>query len=198
VNRGGRIRETAGVGVSALGLAVVLLLTLAAGGVDSGREALHPRRTVHGQDIHVTASDFRNLQTMTHVRGFFMANPLGHLRQALKVANSKRGGTYPVGTIIQLVPQEAMVKRRKGFDPATHDWEFFTLAVSPQGTQILTRGTTAVVNRFGGSCESCHVAAKSRFDFVCEHNHGCAPLPVGDDIIVAVQRADPRPLTPTG
>jgi hypothetical protein len=29
---------------------------------------------------------------------------------------------------------------------------------------------------------------------VCEHNHGCAPLPVGDDVIAAIQRADPRPL----
>src|ERR1051326_5347479 len=141
MGRGGWIRETVGAGATALGLALVLVLTLAAGGVDSGRQALAPRHTVHGQDIHATAADFRNLQTMTHVRGFFVANPLGHLRQALKVANSKHGGIYPVGTIIQLVPQEAMVKRRKGFDPATHDWEFFTLAVSPQGTQILTRGT---------------------------------------------------------
>jgi hypothetical protein len=28
-----------------------------------------------------------------------------------------------------------------------------------------------------------------------EDDHGCAPLPIGDDIITAVQEADPRPLT---
>jgi hypothetical protein len=29
--------------------------------------------------------------------------------------------------------------------------------------------------------------------FVCEDDHGCAPLPVGDDVITAIQNADPRP-----
>jgi len=28
---------------------------------------------------------------------------------------------------------------------------------------------------------------------VCEHDHGCAPLPVGDDVIKLVQLGDPRP-----
>ena len=73
------------------------------------------------------AGDFTNLHDMTKVRGFYVDNRLGHLQQALAVANSPKGGTYPVGTILQLVPQEAMVKRRKGFDPATKDWEFFFL-----------------------------------------------------------------------
>ena len=63
----------------------------------------------------------------------------------------------------------------------------------------MTRGTTTVVNRFGGNCASCHLGAQSKFDMICEHSHGCAPLPVGDDVIAAIQRADPRPLptTPT-
>ncbi|MGZ6913462.1 MAG: hypothetical protein ACXVJS_18100, partial [Acidimicrobiia bacterium] len=137
--------------------------------------------------------DFVNLHDMTPVRGFFVANRLGHLRQALAVANSPSGGTYPVGTILQLVPQEAMVKRRAGFDPKTHDWEFLFLGTSASGTTIEKRGTTDVVNRFGGNCFSCHAAARSRFDLVCEHDHGCAPLPIGDDVIRSVQTADPRP-----
>ena len=87
-----------------------------------------------------------------------------------------------------------MVKRRKGFDPATSDWEFFFLTTDATGTKIVTRGTDAVVNRFGGNCASCHVAAKGRFDMVCEHDHGCAPLPVGDDVFHSIQEADPRPL----
>jgi hypothetical protein len=143
-------------------------------------------------------TDFKNLHTMTKVRGFYIDNVLGHRDKALAVANSPSGGVYPVGTIIQLVPQEAMVKRRAGFDPATRDWEFFFLKVSSTGTEIVTRGTTNVVNRFGGNCASCHAFAQKKFDGVCEKDHGCPPLPVGDDVFAALQRSDPRPLTMPG
>jgi hypothetical protein len=98
-----------------------------------------------------------------------------------------------VGTILQLVPQEAMVKRATGFSPSTNDWEFFSLDVSSTGTKILSRGGAQVVNRFGGSCASCHSAAQSKFDFVCGHDHGCAPLPIGPAVFAALQKADPRP-----
>ena len=130
---------------------------------------------------------------MTKVNNHFVGNQLGHLDEALKVAHSSKGGVYPVGTVIQLVPQEAMVKRRPGWNRATHDWEFFLLDVSPQGTTIVTRGADKVVNRFGGSCASCHLAADPKWDLVCEHTHGCAPLPIGDDVISGIQAADPRP-----
>jgi len=69
----------------------------------------------------------------------------------------------------------------------------FSLQVSGHGTRIATEGTTNVVNAFGGSCASCHSLAKTQFDFVCGKTHGCAPLPVTDAIIAALQRADPRP-----
>jgi hypothetical protein len=187
-------RSTLAALASTLTVAVALILALAASGVASGREALASQSGPHGQDINVKPTDFRNLQSMTRVRGFFVDNRLGHLKQALRVANSPKGGVYPVGTIIQLIPQEAMVKRRKGYDPATRDWEFFTLQVTAQGTNILTSGTTSIVNRFGGSCLGCHSAATPRFDMVCEHDHGCAPLPIGDDLIAQIQRLDPRPI----
>ena len=32
-----------------------------------------------------------------------------------------------------------------------------------------------------------------RFDMVCEKDHGCEPLPIGDDIIHGIQETDPRP-----
>jgi hypothetical protein len=35
-----------------------------------------------------------------------------------------------------LIPTEAMVKREKGFNPVTHDWEFFELDVSKDETEI--------------------------------------------------------------
>jgi hypothetical protein len=145
------------------------------------------------QDANLGAADFRNVATMTRVGDHFIANVRGHLAQALAVAHSAKGGTYPVGTIIQLVPQEAMVKRAPGFSPATNDWEFFSLDTSASGTKILSRGGAAVVNRFGGSCASCHSAAQPQFDLVCGTTHGCAPLPIGPDVIAAIQKSDPRP-----
>jgi hypothetical protein len=190
-----RLRDTVGVGAVTLVVSVGLIVSLAAFGVASGQEAMHPRHAPPAQDLNMQPSDFQNLHAMTKVRGFFVDNRLGHLKAALRVARAGKG-VYPVGTIVQLVPQEAMVKRRKGFNPGTSDWEFFFLQTTPQGTSIVTRGTTTVVNRFGGNCASCHLTAQSKFDMICEHTHGCAPLPVGDDVIAAIQRADPRPLTP--
>ncbi len=146
------------------------------------------------EDLEMDEADFVNINSMTKVKGYFIDNRLGHLDEAIAVAKSPDGGIYPVGTIIQLVPQEAMVKRSPGWSPETNDWEFFFLDVSADGTKIVTRGAEETVNRFGGNCASCHVAADPKFDFVCEDTHGCAPLPIGDEVIASIQAADPRPL----
>jgi hypothetical protein len=179
----------------ALLLALPIVAAVAAGCSSAARIASDttPATTAAPEDIVLQAGDFVSLKDMTAVRGFFVANRLGHLDDALAVANDPDGGTYPVGTVIQLVPQEAMVKRAPGFDAASDDWEFFSLDVSPTGTKILTRGGAEVVNRFGGSCSSCHSAADPKFDFICEHDHGCEPLPISDDVIRSIQQADPRP-----
>jgi hypothetical protein len=176
-------------------LAVAFTVVLASCGSGSGSDdRAGPASTgAPSEDFVAQADDFKNLHTMTKVRGFYLDNALGHLDEAIAVANSPDGGKYPVGTIIQLVPQEAMVKRAKGFDPATRDWEFFFLSVSGAGTVIEVRGTDDVVNRFGGNCASCHAAADPKFDMVCENDHGCEPLPVGHDVFEAIQEADPRP-----
>lgn len=84
-----------------------------------------------------------------------------------------------------------MVADRSG--PKTHDWEFFFLETTAQRTKIVNRGADQVVNRFGGNCASCHLAAAPKWDLVCKKTHGCAPLPIGDDLIAAIQAADPRP-----
>lgn len=175
-----------------VGLTILTGTVFVACGGGSGAKGTPPT-TRRPEDLVMRAAGFANINTMARVNRHFIANPLGHLDQALAVARSSKGGRYPVGTIIQLVPQEAMVKRRAGFNAATKDWEFFFLDVSPQGTKIVTRGTDQVVNRFGGNCASCHVAAAPQFDMVCEQDHGCAPLPIGDDVIAAIQQADPRP-----
>jgi hypothetical protein len=151
------------------------------------------RTTTTLEDVAPRPADFVNINTMTRVGDHFVASLNGHLAAALAVARAAHGGVYPVGTLIQLVPTEAMVKRHTGYSAATHDWEMFSLRVSAHGTRIAAEGTTNVVNAFGGSCASCHSLADTRFDFVCGKTHGCAPLPVTDAIIAALQRADPRP-----
>jgi hypothetical protein len=152
-----------------------------------------PPTTVVVPDAVLSAADFANINKLTRVGDHFVGNVRGQLAEALAVARSPKGGTYPVGTIIQLIPTEAMVKRAKGFSPATRDWEFFSLDVSASGTKILSRGGAKVLNRFGGSCASCHSAAQPQFDFVCGTTHGCAPLPIGPAVIASLQQSDPRP-----
>ena len=98
---------------------------------------------------------------------------------------------YPVGTILQLVPFEAMVKHPRETFPKTNGWEFFFLDVSKAGTQIKDRGDNVVNLSQGVACLSCHQPA-ARFDFVCEKGHGCAPIPFDDQKISELQRADAR------
>jgi len=142
--------------------------------------------------VHADAKSFRCITEMTPVRHFYVDNLLGNLDATLAVANSATGGTYPAGSVIQLVPGEAMVKRDKGFNPVTHDWEFFELDVTKDGTQIRKRGFAEIVNRFGGNCFGCHIQARPQWDFVCESDHGCAPIPVTRAMSGALQRTDPR------
>ena len=151
--------------------------------------------TVLGADdakkIPVKDETFKCLANMTPVRGFFVDNLLGDVQATVKVANAANG-KYPPGSVIQLVPTEVMIKHREGFNPVTNDWEFFELTVSDTGSKIKVRGVTEVVNRFGGNCFGCHVKAKPEFDLVCEQGHGCDPLPIKREQIVAIQQADPR------
>jgi hypothetical protein len=144
------------------------------------------------RDVTPTAADFVNINRMTRVGDHFIASLNGHLEEALAVARNPRDAVYPVGTVIQLIPTEAMVKRHEGYSPSTGDWQFFSLNVSPTGTEIESSGPK-VKNFLGGDCASCHVAAKSHFDFVCEKGHGCAPIGVTDELIATIQKGDPRP-----
>jgi hypothetical protein len=143
------------------------------------------------QDFVATEADFSCIENGTQVRKFFVKNALGHDQETLAVANAGQG-KYPVGTMIQLIPQEAMVKRREGFSAASGDWEFFSLSPSATGTQILARGTTDVLNAFKLNCLDCHEKAEPQYDFVCETGHGCDPLPLSTDQIASLQNGDPR------
>lgn len=144
------------------------------------------------QEIQITAEAFRCLAEMTPVRHFFVDNLLDDLEGTLAVANSEEGGAYPPGSVVQLVPTEVMVKHSNGWNAATRDWEFFELDVSAQGSSIRNRGFVDVVNKFGGNCFGCHVRAQPQWDLICEKDHGCEPIPVTPEQILALQQSDPR------
>lgn len=142
--------------------------------------------------VDVTDASFRCVRQMAQVRHFYVDNLLGNVMDTVKVANAPKGAVYPVGSVVQLVPTEAMVKREAGFSPATGDWEFFELDVSDKGTKIGKRGFADVNNRFGKNCFSCHAPARETFDFICESDHGCEPIPIDHKMTGALQRSDPR------
>jgi hypothetical protein len=129
---------------------------------------------------------------MTHIGHFYVDNLVGNLKDTIRVAASTTGGVYPAGSVLQLVPTEVMVKREKGFNAATHDWEFFELDVSPNGSTIRKRGFVEVVNRFGGNCFTCHIRAHPQWDLVCDTTHGCESIPLTIAMSSALQRTDPR------
>jgi hypothetical protein len=144
------------------------------------------------EDFDMKPTDFECMLRWPKVRNFRLTNKLGHTTDAVAIATANTGGDYPVGTLIQLVPFEAMIKRRAGFNPASRDWEFFSLSVSSSGTTIRDRGTSAVVNQFGGNCFTCHNKALPQWDFICETAHGCDPLPINATQIMNFQNADAR------
>lgn len=147
-----------------------------------------------GSDGKIAISDrtFDCISKLQAVRDFYVGNLLGDLKGTLAVAQSKTGGVYPVGSVIQLVPTEVMVKQPRGFNAATKDWEFFELDATRSGTKILKRGFAEVVNRFGGNCFGCHIKARAEWDLVCETGHGCDPIPLTPAMFKALQRTDPR------
>jgi hypothetical protein len=145
-----------------------------------------------GEDAFLLDDDFVCLGDPTYekVGVARIKNVLGHEQDAVDVAAAKKG-QYPPGTIIQLFPGEASVKRGTGFSPATNDWEFFTLDVGSGRTVITSRGTSEVHNAVG-TCVSCHQPAAKSFDFACFTNNTCPPFPFFISTKVDPDTDDPR------
>ena len=141
--------------------------------------------------IKVDDNSFKCITEMTPVKHFFVDNLLGNLDATVKVANAGTGD-YPAGTVLQIMPNEVMVKHDKGFSAATRDWEFFWIDITKEGQKIYTRGFAEVNNRLGLNCFACHTKAKPEFDFVCENDHGCDAIPVTRAMFGALQRTDAR------
>ena len=94
-------------------------------------------------DFVATAEDFKCLADQPRVRNLRIANTLGYLDEAIALAEVLTPGEqYPIGTILQLVPGEAMVKRGPDFDPDNNNWEYF---------ELNGQGRLAVANRQNGS-----------------------------------------------
>ena len=169
------------------GIALGLGLALSSCGGQATKEESKPLAS-----DNITAASFGCIRDMEQVGRFFVANLDGALDATLAVARSETGGAYPVGSVVQLVPTEVMVKRAPGFSKDTNDWEFFELEASAEGTNILKRGHKDVVNRFGGNCLECHAKAEPQWDMICSTDHGCDPIPINDAMIRGLQKTDPR------
>lgn len=145
------------------------------------------------QDITVTKQTFGCILDWPKVRNtYFKHDDPKKLKEAMQIfRESVPDKEYPVGTILQLIPGEAMVKHARQKFPTTNGWEFFDLDVSESGTKIRDRGEKVVNLSQGVTCLSCHQPAK-KFDFVCEKGHGCAPIPFDDQKIAELQKADRR------
>jgi hypothetical protein len=143
------------------------------------------------KQLDVSESAFKCITALAASGRFFVDNILGNLDATLAVANSSSGGNYPPGSLLTLVPNEAMIKHQQGWNPATNDWEFFLLDVSAEGTNISVRGGAEVASPTG-SCFGCHQLARPEWDLVCGVDHGCAPIPFTIEQIRGVQAMDPR------
>jgi len=163
--------------------------------------AVESESGVVGEDFVPSAADFDCLQDSewTTVGVSRYKNMNGHTAEMLEVARSPDGGVMPIGTMIQLVPTEASVKRGEGYNAASHDWEFFSLAaLTDGGTTIKASGGGAeVLNFINESCLGCHSKAAPQWDFVCGdvdggNTHGCAPLPLSGAVLASEQSTDPR------
>ena len=146
-----------------------------------------------GADVSVPEQNFGCILEWPQIRNTRIkhSDPK-ELAEAMRIFRDSVPNTeYPVGTILQLVPFEAMVKHPRDKFPKTNGWEFFALEVSETGTKIRDRGDNVVNLSQGKTCLSCHQPAAG-FDFVCEKGHGCAPIPFNDEAIRAIQQADAR------
>ena len=141
-------------------------------------------------ELTVSDEDFLCLTEWEGVRGFFLTNLLGDTAEAIRIAEGGFEEPAPVGTVIQLIPLEAMVKLAPGSSSATNDWEYFILQNTTEGSTITSRGFEDISN-IAGTCNSCHSGAVER-DFVCEDTGLCAAGALPRDLVDSMVENDPR------
>ena len=94
--------------------------------------------TLSGDSLLITDKSFGCMLDMPKVRNTRTQNPDPEkLNEAIRIfKDSVPDKEYPTGTILQLIPTEAMVKHDRATFPNTNGWEFFALQVSAAGTTI--------------------------------------------------------------
>src|SRR5437764_15345748 len=107
-------------------------------------------------DVSVSEQTFGCILDWPQVRNTRIrhADPL-QLAEAMRIfRDSVPNVEYPVGTILQLVPFEAMVKHPREKFPKANGWEFFALDISAAGTKVRDRADSAVNLSQGKPCLS--------------------------------------------
>src|SRR6202034_3027189 len=92
--------------------------------------------TLSADDLAITEKSFGCILDLPKVRNTRIQNPDPEkLKEAIQIfKDSVPDKQYPTGTILQLIPTEAMVKHDRASFPKTNGWEFFALKVSADGT----------------------------------------------------------------
>src|SRR3974377_1887497 len=97
--------------------------------------------TLSADSVVITDKSFGCMLDMPKLRNTRIQNPDPEkLKEAIRIfQDSVPDKEYPTGTILQLIPTEAMVKHDRAAFPNTNGWEFFAFAVSAGGTTIHER-----------------------------------------------------------
>ena len=135
--------------------------------------------TLSADDLVITEKSFGCVLNLPKVRNTRIQNPDPEkLREAIRIfGDSVPDKEYPKGTILQLIPTEAMVKHDRAAFPNTNGWEFFALKVSADGTAIQDRGDKVLNTSLKKPCPECHSpAGENRFRmrkgaWLCAHSY---------------------------
>src|SRR5580704_491632 len=119
---------------------------------------LYLAATVSADDLVITEKSFGCVLNLPKVRNTRIQNPDPEkLKEATRIfQDSVPDKDYPTGTILQLIPTEAMVKHERSAFPNTNGWEFFALKVSADGTAIQERGDKVLNTSLKKPCLDCH------------------------------------------
>src|SRR5580704_5193777 len=92
-------------------------------------------------DLVITEKSFGCVLNLPKVRNTRIQNPdTEKLKEAIRIfRDAVPDKEYPTGTILQLIPGEAMVKHDQASFPNTRGWECFALKVTAKVTEITDR-----------------------------------------------------------
>jgi hypothetical protein len=103
------------------------------------------------KEIVIDENTFGCISDMHRVNQMYVGNLLGDPQKTIEVA--EKGGIFPVGSALRLIPDEIMVKGHPGSRPSTGDWMFVRLDYNKEdGSQKVTTGFEEVTNFLNLTC----------------------------------------------